>query len=294
MLASEKKLQARLHQLLFDKTSGCKGKVRDKHFAGLNFNCVLSRYIAHTEEQQREKPAKVSEAKSKFFRNTSHGDWDFGHCRRSTLSTLCRSGYETYIFSQNIEAYYKNIWLCGHEIGIEVLHEFIVYTPDVALSSRNDATRVDGTIHRLARLNAYRATIMICHHGNCFDNVGGHCQKIYNNTFASFLSITFIQLIGVIASYIGTWCSEKLGTCLFSSQSTMNGPSTNHGAALHVFVTSVNRHLLSVFTKRFSQHISAKIEEFHDPHIAKYGPSTKMITILGNPQGGQTIPLQDC
>lgn len=62
MIFLESELLSKPHQLLFDHTSGRKRKERDKVFASFGYDCVLSRYIAQSENLQNAKQADVADA----------------------------------------------------------------------------------------------------------------------------------------------------------------------------------------------------------------------------------------
>lgn len=56
------------------------------------------------------------------------------------------------------------------------------------------------------------------------DKVGGHCQNLYHDTFASILRKGFEQIVGTITMFSKLWCRVEL---LFSAFRISNGSSVS-------------------------------------------------------------------
>lgn len=165
------------------------------------------------------------------------------------------------------------------------------YIPDKALSSQEYASNAHGSILTLARLDAFVATVIFCLREDRSDNVGGHRQKLYNDTFGSFLPIAYNQLIGVIAAYVKEWCPEELSASFLSTSSLRSAASTEREATREVFVPSINRRLIAVSSKWFRQFISEELGEICDCYVAEFDPSTKLVSLLGTAQGEHSVSL---
>lgn len=96
-----------------------------------------------------------------------------------------------------------------HVSAVVVLHEYMRYILQVVSTSKGATSHIDGTVLTLARLGAFISTAIHCFSDDGVDmvdvyrqNVDGHRQKLYSNTFSSFLPVDFIQLIGAVATFV--------------------------------------------------------------------------------------------
>lgn len=92
----------------------------------------------------------------------------------------------------------------GHDIAIQVIHEFTGIVLDTAKSEENDRG-FEGAILTLALLDASIATALTCLRDHGSDSVWGHWQKLYLDTFTTFQPLLYNQLVGVVRQFVTEW-----------------------------------------------------------------------------------------
>lgn len=174
IVASEEKLQGKVWQLFSNKTSGWKERARNKHFSTIGYGCLLSRYVAHIDNEQIAKLAGVSEAKFKILRKNPEVEWDFKPWRRSRILKLCKSGTESSNSSRKTKASSKSLQLFGHGISIMVFCWLMRYISDKASSSQESVSDNHGSVPTFAHLDAFVAIATFRFCKDRYDKVGNH------------------------------------------------------------------------------------------------------------------------
>lgn len=105
-------------------------------------------------------------------------------------------------FVQNNSFLSNIIDLFCHYISIQVLHEYTGFVPSVLRVCNAKSFLVSETILTLPRLNAFIFTVLSCYSDHVLDKVGGYCQKLYHDTFTSFLPTTFSHMIAVLIIFV--------------------------------------------------------------------------------------------
>lgn len=86
------------------KRSNQKQEARDKILCALASHCLLSRYVACTENERIVKAKKVMGAKSKILRERPDRTVNFSSWRRSSDSHLFEAGFEASLLFYDISA----------------------------------------------------------------------------------------------------------------------------------------------------------------------------------------------
>lgn len=141
----------------------------DKLFGALKYHCLLSRYVAHSEERRSGKTKEVMETKSKFPRKQPNIMSNFNHCWRNSISQFCRADLEFSLLSYDISASINVLSVFGLVHAVDVLHEYIGSISQVVYMSEGASTHMDGTILTLACMDAF---ISMAVYRFCDDGVG--------------------------------------------------------------------------------------------------------------------------
>lgn len=93
-----KEAAIKVRQGFSDELRNQKRKVRDKHIGVLGYHCLLTRHVAHTEEQRSAKTREVMKIKL-LLRKRPDGTWDLKCWRRISVFPLFEAGLESSLFS---------------------------------------------------------------------------------------------------------------------------------------------------------------------------------------------------
>lgn len=101
------------------------------------------------------------------------------------------------LFSYNISASTTDLPIFNRVIAVNVLHEYIGYTPQVGDTLQGASSHKAGTVPILAWLDAFTLAFIYCFCSDGINKVGGHHHQHYFDTFSSFLPISFSQPIRI-------------------------------------------------------------------------------------------------
>lgn len=87
-VTNEKKIQAKLRQLLLNEAWAWKHKSRNTLFEALSYRCLRLRYTAHSEEQLREERADIQKVGTKLHSKLPNSAWDFSHWRDTDFTHI--------------------------------------------------------------------------------------------------------------------------------------------------------------------------------------------------------------
>lgn len=189
---------------------------------------------------------------------------------------------ELSVSTRNIHGKQDELSLFGHDIAIQVLHEFMGIIPDAAMSEENGRS-VEGTILTLSRLDAFIATALTCLRDDGSDNVGGHRQKLYYDTFTTFLPLAYNQLISVVRQFVNEWCPTdfSLDALSIDSNGVPKDPLVEREGTIEIYIPSMQRRLIAVAWNWFNAYITPEMGTIHDCYIAEYDTATNCIRLLG-------------
>lgn len=89
------------------------------------------------------------------------------------------------------------------------IHEFIGF-PVSSTASSSDSIVVEKIVTTLVRLDAVVAISSTFFRASSSEKVGGNRQKLYIETFSTFLPVAFALLVEQIRLYVEHWCLQKL------------------------------------------------------------------------------------
>lgn len=293
VLVVHRALRGRLRQSISDAVSSRKRKTRDLIFNCLGYDCLQSRYVSHTEDQKRSRLLQVQEAKKRLLAYAPEGELIFHHWRTAQPKELSMPGGPPQTVDSEEQPIDGNLSLFGSEMAIRAVHEFIGFVPELQPESGTEVTFVEGSILALARLDAYVATVVTCFSDDGTDKAGGHRQKLYHDTFATFLPKAFNQLIGCIRKFVEVWCPDELNVTSLSISDGSSSTTHSRTATTEIYVPSLKRRLLAVSWKWFKEYISAELGAIHDCYIAEFDDTTKQLNLLGSAVGSDTVPGLD-
>lgn len=152
----------------------------------------------------------MEEASAIFLSKNGNGVWNFGFCRNMNVSKLSAAVLPSDILSFNQEVPGGHFELFKHDVAIQVLHDFMDMSVTASASSEAGSLPVKERTSTLANLNAYVDTVITCLRADGFEKVVAHRQKLYNDTFSSFLLIALAQLVYPAGAYVELRCPKDV------------------------------------------------------------------------------------
>lgn len=92
--------------------------------------------------------------------------------------------------------------LFGHGVALDIYYTFLDYT-----SCGNESDRVESSTAQLAHLDAFIATVMTFLTKP--EKRGGSRQKIYADTYSSYVNTAIKQLVRRVSSFLKTWNPDE-------------------------------------------------------------------------------------
>lgn len=142
--------------------------------------------------------------------------------------------------------------------------------PDTAKSKKNGRS-VEGTILRLACLDAIITTALTFSQDESLECVGGQWLKVHLDTFTTFQTLLYYQLIRVIRKFIIEWRPTDIS--LDDMSVDRNGVFMNSSKELESLVemrlSEMQSQRISVACKWFKSYITLEMSTIHDYCIAK-------------------------
>lgn len=149
-----------IHQVLSDELRNRNKKACYKLFGTPGYFCLLSRYVAHSEEERSAKRREIIEEKSKLLRKWDNGIWDYSHRRRTSIFQLCQAGIDLSFLSNEFPTSTDVLSIFGHVVAVNVLQKYVGCSPQVIGTSQSFSSCIDGRMLTLARLDAYISTVI--------------------------------------------------------------------------------------------------------------------------------------
>lgn len=158
----------------------------------------------------RQQKFKVDKPSANFFLRAGNGDLSFRFGRTADISKECAA-----LVPSDISSFFRKVpeghlQLFRDDVAVQALHVFTGFSVTESASSEARFVQVDGTTATFARLDAYIATVTIYFQADGPETVSSHIQKLYNETFLSFLHIALSQLVNQIGAYVEQWCAETV------------------------------------------------------------------------------------
>lgn len=193
-----------IRQIPSDELRNWKRKTCDKLFAfwraWIQLFAVVIRGPYGRAKKNKDKGSY--ERKWNVFQKQPAGTRDFSHWRRTCVSQLCPAVLECSFLLHGIPAYTDILFISGHVIAVNVLHENMGYTLQFVRTSQIALSRIDCTVPTIARTDMFFSTVIyyFCDDGG--DKVGRHCLTLCSDTFTSFLPTAIIQLIRIDPTFV--------------------------------------------------------------------------------------------
>lgn len=125
---------------------------------------------------------------------------DFGFWTTGDVTKLGASIITSNVGSLNGKLPEYNLQLFKRDVLFRVLHALMDFSVTSVVSS--DSGVAEETSATLAGLDSFLATTVTCLRADGSEEVCGHSQKLYRNTFPSFLLIAFAQHTQKIGAYV--------------------------------------------------------------------------------------------
>lgn len=180
------------------------------------------------------------------------------------------------------------------QLSIKVLHEYMGYVPSDKEESGAISCSVCGSILILARLDAFIATAVTSLREDGSETVEGHRQKLYQETFRSYLPKAFQQIAASIRTFVQLWCPSELELSSLSlSESGPNDSGMTREATIEVSVPSLQQRLVALSYIWFNRYITSYLGNVHDCYIVEYNAESESIVMLSCSAGAELSQLND-
>lgn len=125
LMSFDRKTCMKVRQVTSEKLSSRRRKACDHLFKELGYHCLLSSYVAHSEEKMVSKRSEVLEAWSKLLKRRNEGHISTINWITADDTNLYKQDMESSVRICNSEAAEDYLQLFSRDIAIQVLHKFM-------------------------------------------------------------------------------------------------------------------------------------------------------------------------
>lgn len=122
-------------------------------FTASSYDCLQSRYIAHTDNQKREKELRAKEAKTRLLTYSPVGKMLFHHWWCSNMNGLYMPDGRWYPANGLVQLMKGKLSLLCSEIVVYTVHELVRFVFQLRSESGTNVTLIDGRTVLIAQLD---------------------------------------------------------------------------------------------------------------------------------------------
>lgn len=207
--------------------------------------------------------------------------FEVAYWRTSNGASLCKHGMEPPVVGHEILQTEDHLQLFGHNIAINVLHQFMGFVSG-STAMASDDNKIEGTVLSFARLNAFITTAVGCLRDDESGKAGSHRQKLYQDTFLSFSPQVYYGMVGVVRQFVNDWwpADLSLDNVSVDKNYVCKHPLVQWEATIEIHIPTLKRRLVAFSWKWFHDYMTSDMSVVNDCFISEVIAITNTLSLL--------------